>query len=288
MIAYVNEFAQTTWQDAPDSVRSLACVCAELVSFLRPGTNADLLAHDLEGQWRSQGQRGPVLDVTPALVYLKTQGASVLDLSSLVAGGNASRLRGEIRAQAACGIVHLVCVRDESQLALAGRNVSLHGYTSDAGIPHALLYVGNQDSDTDLYYDSAAPAFVRPTPIAWESLQRAGITAVYGVLPVGVEMPPADFHFYEVNQYGQPVTHVWPVPVAPVAPTPDFDPSPVLSALSDARTPLASARDALANWQTQPFSALPALIEHVAQQLASVDAAHTQVEAALQPHDEEQ
>lgn len=283
-VTYVNQFARTPWQDAPDAVRSVASVCAEVVSFLKPETapTADLLAHDLEQQFMARGQSGPILDTAPMLAYLRQQGASLLDLSALVAAGDAAQLAGEVRAQSACGIVHIVCVRDESQLRLAGRNVPLHGY-SEQGISHALLSVGTQDADVDLYLDSAAPAFVRPTPIAWASVQAAGITAVYGVLPAGIPVPPPDFRYFTLNQYGQGVAHVWPEPVVPEPVAPALDPAPIVARVEQAQAGVENALSTLASWESQPFSALPGIFAQATQQLREVQTAHTQAHAALVP-----
>lgn len=283
-VTYVNQFARSNWQDAPDAVRSVASVCAEVVSFLKPETAPDaaLLAHDLEQQFVARGQSGPVLDTAPMLAYLRQQGASLLDLSPLVAAGDSTQLQGELRAQSASGVLHIVCIRDDSQLRLAGRNVPLHGY-SEQGIAHALLSVGNQDAQTDLYLDSAAPAFVRPTPITWESVQAAGITAVYGVLPTGTPVPPSDFRYFTVNQYGQGVAHVWPVPVVPEPVAPALDTAPVLARVEQAQTGVENALSTLASWESQPFSALPGIFAQATQQLHEVEAAHAQAHAALVP-----
>ena len=260
--------------------RALAAALADLQEFAQPGRCANPQQHASDIYTAYAGADTPqnqtALSAANALDYLAQQGMNALDMAALLWGaadeqslrtaGQAAgqseetiaatiatamearqlALKHEIQAQNMNDVPQLLILATDSPLTSAATGQPLHNWSAP-GVSQAaaLIRVGfSTDVANAFYLDPAlSAAFAQPVPVSWDEILKAGIAACIAVLPPGVPLPPADFHFAAGVDptTGSTLANRWPVP------KPEID---VTGALAQLQAML-TAGDALANVSAQ-------------------------------------
>lgn len=192
--------------------RCVAFVLAALSAFAYPkkfaGANLNTLASGIYQHYAGQDIDTNTNGLTKeqAVDYLNAAHIGYVDLQHLVdQGGDYEALRLEMAAMNRQGVPQLLTIADESHLHYAPNGQKLHNW-NDAGLSHCIVRLGMDEHDTVGYYlDPAAPVppFTYPTPIKWEDIVACRPITALGIMPPGVEAPPAGFSYQNAK---------WPTP----------------------------------------------------------------------------